>query len=288
MAFLAAISAVAILTVVLGALLILAQRLLWVDEDPRIDRTCALLPHTNCGACGFAGCRAFAEALIRGHVSPAQCTVSSVAAQQRIAALLGVEVGRQARRVARLACAGGSNVARYRAHYRGLPSCRAAAQVGGGGKGCSWGCLGLGDCARACTFDAIHMGVHDLPVVDEQRCTACGDCVAVCPKDLFSLHPVEHRLWVACSSEAAGDGLLETCRVACTACGRCVMDAPAGLMVMHNNLPVVNYAGLHDTRAPIRRCPTGAIVWIEPDGTLVRGAESGHIVRQQPLPAAPS
>ncbi len=93
--------------------------------------------------------------------------------------------------MARLACAGGTNVARNRARYEGLESCRAAALVAGGGKGCFWGCLGLADCAVVCDFDAIRMDAHELPVVDEAKCTACGDCVEACPKDLFSIHPVE-------------------------------------------------------------------------------------------------
>lgn len=283
-----AISAMTALTVILAALLILAHRVLWVREDPRIETVFERLPHTNCGACGYAGCRDFAEAVAEGRAAPSQCTVSPPDALQHIAALLGIEVGVQIKRVARLACAGGSNVAPARARYRGLPSCRAAAQISGGDKACAWGCLGLGDCARACTFDAITMNVHDLPVVDEQRCTACGDCVETCPKDLFSLHPAEHRLWVACSNRAAGDDLVETCRVACTACGRCVADAPAGLMAMHDNLPKVDYAGPHDTRVPIERCPTGAIVWIEPDGNVSRGSESKRIVRTEPLSAVPT
>ena len=191
------VTAVAVLgglTFALASLLVLATRTLWVAEDPRIDAVEAMLPHANCGACGKPGCRAFAEALVGGGAAPAACTVSDDAGRARIAAYLGIAVGTAVKRVARLACAGGRNVARRHAHYSGPPSCRAAALVAGGGKGCFWGCLGYGDCAVACDFDAIRMNAHDLPVVDEALCTACGDCVAACPKDLFSIHPVEPRL----------------------------------------------------------------------------------------------
>jgi heterodisulfide reductase subunit A-like polyferredoxin len=102
------------------------------------------------------------------------------------------------KRVARLACAGGKHVAKMRAKYAGLSSCRAATVAGGGGKSCSWGCLGLGDCADVCDFDAITMDSHGLPVVDLVKCTACGDCVDICPKNLFSIHGVTHKLWMAC------------------------------------------------------------------------------------------
>ena len=274
------------LTFVLAALLVLANRRLHVEEDPRIDVVEDMLPHSNCGACGFPGCRVFAEALIAGDTVPAECTVSDPAGRERIATFLGVDVGQAERRVARLACAGASNVSRNHAHYAGMASCRGAALVAGGGKGCFWGCLGVGDCEAACDFDAIRMDSR-LPVVDEDACTACGDCVEVCPKDLFSLHPVSHRLWVACSSLEAGDELLEDCAVGCTACGRCEMDGP-GLVTMKDNLPVVDYGGSHDTRVPIERCPTGAIVWIDSTDGPQRGAAAPRVIRREPLRDAPT
>jgi electron transport complex protein RnfB len=150
-------------------------------------------------------------------------------------------MGEVEKQVARLACAGGSHVARQRANYKGLGTCRAAATVSGGGKACAWGCLGLGDCEVVCDFDAITMNQFGLPVVDVDKCTACGDCVDVCPKDLFSLQPVSHKLWVACKSRADGDAEAQ-CEVACTACGKCVMDAAPGLIRLDNNLAVIDYA----------------------------------------------
>jgi Na+-translocating ferredoxin:NAD+ oxidoreductase RNF subunit RnfB len=275
------------LTFALASLLVLANRRLHVEEDPRIDIVEDLLPHTNCGACGWPGCRPFAEALVQGEALPGKCTVSNDEGRERIAAFLGVDVGAEEKRVARLACAGGANVARNHARYDGLLSCRAAAQVAGGGKGCFWGCLGLADCETACDFDAIRMDAQGLPVVDEDLCTACGDCVEACPKDLFSLHPVSHRLWVPCSSLEAGDELLEDCEVACTACGRCALDAP-GLVEMKNNLAVVDYSRRHDTQVPIQRCPTGAIVWIDAKVGPVKGPAATKIIRKGPLSDAPT
>ena len=287
MLVLTSIGALGGLSLLLVTLLVLAHRKLHVDEDPRIDEVEQMLPHANCGACGFPGCRPFAEALVTGAASPGKCSVSTDDGRARIAAFLGVDVGAEEKRVARLACAGGSNVARNRAHYEGLESCRAAAQVAGGGKGCFWGCLGLADCAVVCDFDAIRMNAHALPVVDEAQCTACGDCVEACPKDLFSIHPVSHRLWVACRSLEAGDELLADCEVACTACGRCAMDAP-GLITMTNNLPVVDYTRNHATQVPIQRCPTGAIVWLDPKSGPVKGADARKVIRQGALRDLPT
>jgi Na+-translocating ferredoxin:NAD+ oxidoreductase RNF subunit RnfB len=273
------------ITLALAVILVLVNKKLFVPEDPRIDIVEELLPSTNCGACGYPGCRAFSEALVGGEALPGKCTVSSDEGRAEIATFLGVDVGAEEKVVARLACAGGFNVSRKRAYYEGLDTCLAASHVGGGGKSCYWGCLGLSDCEVICDFDAITMNEYNLPVVDEEKCTACGDCVAVCPKDLFSLHPVSHRLWVACKNLEAGDEILEDCEVACTACARCVMDAPGDLIAMENNLPVVDYNQNHDTKKPIQRCPTGAIIWLDKDGP-VYGQETRKVLRKLPLPAA--
>lgn len=280
MTILTALLALGSLTLILAIMLVVANQKLYVYEDPRIDTVEEMLPHANCGACGYPGCRPFAEALVSGEALPGKCTVSSEEGRQAIAEYLGVAMGAEEKRVARLACAGGTNVAINRAEYRGIDSCQAAALVSGGGKGCFWGCLGHGDCEVVCDFDAIDMNEHGLPVVDVEKCTACGDCVEVCPKDLFSLQPVSHRLWVACKNLEAGNGILEECQVACTACGKCAMDAPGDLITMKHNLPVIDYSENHNTQAPIQRCPTGAIVWLDDDGIAIKGIESKKIVRK--------
>jgi RnfABCDGE-type electron transport complex B subunit len=282
-----AIGAIGGLTVLLATLLVIANQKLYVEEDPRIDVVEDMLPHANCGACGQPGCRPFAEVLVLGQSLPGKCTVSDEAGRVQIAEFLGVDVGSEEKRVARLACAGGTNVARNHAHYDGVKTCAAATQVAGGGKGCFWGCLGLDDCYKACDFDAITMNAHSLPVVDEDKCTACGDCVVACPKDLFSLHLASHRLWVNCSSLEAGDEQLEDCEVACTACARCEMDGP-GLVRMEGSLPVIDYERNHSTQNPIQRCPTGAIVWIDPRAGIIKGPDAKKIIRRGVRPDAPT
>jgi H+/Na+-translocating ferredoxin:NAD+ oxidoreductase subunit B len=273
------------LGLLLAAVIVLANRRLFVDEDPRIAIVEEMLPHANCGACGTAGCRAFAEKLVQGELLPSKCTVNTKSMNQAIANYLGVELGVQEKRVAMLACAGGNNVARVRAAYSGVETCRAAALVSGGGKGCVWGCLGLGDCAEVCDFHAITLDTHGLPVVDASKCTACGDCVEICPRNLFSLHPISHRLWVACMSEEQGEQAEAECEVICTACGRCVVDSPPGLISIENNLAVIDYTR-NELASPhaIERCPTGAIVWLKDDMTVCKGKEAKKITRQNALP----
>ncbi len=248
---------------VFAVFIALANRRLWVWEDPRIDAVAAMLPNANCGACGLPGCRAFAEQAVAGRIAPSQCTVGSDDSHKAIAEFLGVDAGSAVRRVARLQCAGGYDVAASQAEYRGLASCAAAAAVAGGGKGCAWGCLGLADCERVCDFDAIAMSDTGLPVVDPVKCTACGDCVTACPKGLFTLLPVDYQLLVQCKNLLGGDAVLEQCKVACTACGKCVQDAAPGLISVASGVAVVNYdMNAQADRHAVERCPTGAIVWL--------------------------
>lgn len=247
-----------------GLLIALANRRFRVIEDPRLRAALERLPGTNCGACGYPGCQGFADGLLAGDIQPASCTNLSGDEILDLAGFLGVEAGEANRTVARLLCAGGDDVAPRLADYRGLQTCAAATAVAGGGKACSWGCLGLADCELACTFHAIGMSPTALPVVDPALCTACGDCVEACPKDLFTLMPVEQKLIVQCRSLLEGETAEAACRVACTGCERCAADAREGLIEIVDGLARIDYqknelAG----EEALARCPTGAIVWVE-------------------------
>lgn len=258
------ISILAGVGLVFAILIALAYWRLRVYEDPRIDVVTSMLPGANCGACGFPGCRGFAEQAVLGKVKPAGCNVVSDDGAAAIAKYLGVDAGAANRRVARLLCAGGTNVAVQQAEYRGLSSCAAAAAVAGGGKACVWGCLGYGDCRVVCEFDAITMLPNGLPQVDPARCTACGDCVDACPKGLLQILPLDQHLLVQCRSLIEGDEVLASCTVACTTCGKCVMDAAPGLVSIDSGVAVVNYdKNALASPSATRRCPTGAIVWLD-------------------------
>ena len=246
-----------------GFVIAMVNRKFRVWEDPRIVDVEELLPNTNCGACSRPGCRAFAEAVVAGEQQPSDCTVMSPDAVEDVAAYLGVDAGEANKRVARLLCAGGSKEAHRNADYNGFDSCKAAAAVAGGGKGCSWGCLGLRDCEKVCLLDAIYMNEDDLPVVIPEKCTACNDCVETCPKDLFVLMPMDQKLIVQCRNLVHGDAAEAMCSVACNACSRCVADAQPGLIEMIDNLAVIDYEknALAEPGAT-SRCPTDAIVWV--------------------------
>lgn len=259
---LVAIAIVGGVGLVFGTLIALAQSRLRVWEDPRIDEVTTMLPGANCGACGQPGCRAFAESLVSGAAVPATCTVMSPDMRADVATFLGVDVGAAIQRVARIMCAGGTDVAPRRAAYDGLASCAAATAVSNGDRACAWGCLGHGDCAVACTFDAIVMNDVDLPVVDPELCTACGDCVEACPRGLFTIEPIDQHLFVQCRNLLSGEAATSVCSVACNACGRCAQDAPAAVTI-ERGLAVVHPESLTDASiAAIERCPTSAIVWL--------------------------
>jgi electron transport complex protein RnfB len=247
-----------------GGLIAVAHRFLHVWEDPRIAGVRELLPGTDCGACGQPGCFGFAQSVVGGEIEPAGCTVMGPDETARVADYLGVDVGTAQRRVARLLCAGGSHTALQRARYQGLSTCEAAAAVASGGKGCTWGCLGLADCAEVCDFHAITMSADGLPVVAPERCTACGDCVDVCPKQLFALMPVEQGLIVQCRSELEGEEAEALCSAACTGCGKCAQDAAPGVIEIVRGLAVIDEARSEETGPEVtERCPTAAITWVE-------------------------
>jgi len=247
-----------------GFLIAMANKKFYVWEDPRINEVEQLLPNSNCGACGQPGCRAFAEGLVNGKLQPSGCTVMGAEDINDVASYLGVDAGQASKRVARLLCAGGKDEAARNSDYAGLETCKAAAAIAGGGKACNWGCLGLGDCERACLLDAIFMNDDLLPVVIPDLCTACSDCVVACPKDLFQLMPIEQKLIVQCKNLLKGDAAEDLCSVACNTCNRCVADSEPGVIDIIDNLAVINYA-MNELTSPkaTERCPTGAIVWVE-------------------------
>lgn len=239
--------------------LVLAYKRLRVEEDPRVEKVSEALPQANCGACGFSGCRAFAEAVVKGKAEANGCPVGGSGVAQEVAAILGIKAGEVIQKVARLHCRGTQQAAKERGTYLGITTCHASHLLGGN-KQCSYGCLGYGDCVQACLFDAMLMGKEGLPVVDENKCTACGKCVDACPRNLLELHPLSQNVIVFCRSEDRGPTARKVCKNACIACGICARACPDAI-AMENNLAVItDYKKIDPEKIPdIEKCPTDAI-----------------------------
>ena len=249
------------LAVAFALFLLAAYKRFAVEEDQRVAEITERLPGANCGACGFAGCRQYAEAVVKGDAEANRCTPGGSAVSGSIAKIMGIEEVKIEPRVARVLCRGGEEEAGRRSKYRGVQTCRAAHYALGGDKLCVYGCLGFGDCTNVCPFDAIHMGQNRLPVVDDDTCTACGKCVAECPRGIIEIAPRNQRVFVFCKNHDRGPVAKKACTVACIGCSLCVKNGPEDALKMEDNLAVILDHKTVDAQAEATtaKCPTHAI-----------------------------
>jgi electron transport complex protein RnfB len=243
---------------IFGLGLALAARKFAVKQDPRVSKVEALLPGANCGGCGYAGCLAFARALVEGQASPYDCAPGGSETAGAVAEVLGLAKEERVPMVAVVACRGGDKV-ETKMEYLGLESCRAVTLLADNVKVCPYACIGLGDCVRACPFDAIHMENGSV-VVDETRCTGCGQCVEVCPKNVIHLVPKPQKVRVVCVSHDKGRSVKSICSVGCIACGLCAKNCPAQCIEMEDNIAVIDYEKCINCGICAAKCPTGSII----------------------------
>lgn len=270
-----AVLSLGLMGTVFGLALALAAKKFAIEQDPRQDTITGVLPGANCGGCGYPGCSGLAGAIVADKAPVDACPVGGPRVAAKVAAIMGVEAGAaRERKVARVFCQGGHDKCGSRFAYDGLADCKAANLVGGGPKACTYGCLGLGSCVSACTFDALYMGPDGLPVVDEEECTACGMCVSACPRGIIELVPVSQRVTVLCKSLAKGVDVRKTCKVGCIGCGLCVKACPAQAITMENNLAVIDPAKCDACGKCVEKCPTKCIVLRETKAGAERLAAS--------------
>ncbi|MDR3013346.1 MAG: RnfABCDGE type electron transport complex subunit B [Chitinispirillales bacterium] len=224
-----------------GVGLAIASKMLHVFVDPKISRILEALPGVNCGACGYPGCSAFAKAVAVGKAAAAGCTPGGEKTVANIADIMGISVSANEPMVAVIHCQGGKAEAKERAIYDGITDCHAAKLIGNGPKICPDGCLGRGSCAKACLFGAIKINENEIAVIDNEKCCGCGKCVPVCPRNIISLIPQVHKVYLACANRDKGAGVKKYCSVGCTACTLCVKATPSGAITMADNLPVLDY-----------------------------------------------
>lgn len=225
-------------------LYIVAQKF-QVFTDPRIEEVEEVLPSTNCGGCGFPGCRAFAEALVAAEdISDLHCPVGGNDVMKKVGTILGAEVEEKDPYIAVVKCSGSFENRKKTNIYDGAPNCKIAAQLYGGDTGCAYGCVGLGDCVEACDFEAMYMDENTgLPVILEDKCVACNACVVACPKDIIELWPKgrkSRRIYVACMNEEKGGIAKKYCSVACTGCEKCIAECRYDAIEVNNSLAVID------------------------------------------------
>lgn len=270
-----AVLAMAAFGILQGLLLGIAAKKFAVEVDPKVAEVEKVLPGTNCGACGFLGCEATAEAIIKGEAPIDACVAGGHEVAEKVAEIMGKEVvGKVEPQVAIANCGGGKDKVQMRYDYEGIDSCLAAQIVVGGPLGCSYGCLGFGDCAKACPFDALSMKKDHLPKVNEKKCTACGICVTTCPRGIMSLIPQSAPIAVLCNSKDKGKIVREACKVGCIACKICEKECPEEpkAIVAKDNLAVVDYAKCTGCLKCVEKCPTKCIINLK---TKVEAAKSG-------------
>lgn len=257
-AILTPIAVIGGLGLVFGLGLAFASKKFEVKADARVAEIRAVLPGANCAACGQTGCDAFAEGVIEGKCQANGCPVGGPEVAKKISAILGVEVGEVESKVARVLCGGTTETCRSKFDYAGIEDCAAAAALHGGPSSCSYGCVGLGNCVKACPFGAIVVE-NGLAKVIQSKCTGCSKCVAACPKRIIELVNVCCEYTVQCSSLDKGNIVRQNCSVGCIGCGRCAKVCPEGAITVNGTLAKIDSALCKNCGECIKTCPTKSI-----------------------------
>jgi len=264
--------ALAVLGTVFAALLSVSYRFLAVKGDPKLELFMSILPGSNCGACGHAGCLGYAETLVKEGAEPTGCLAGGPIVAARLAEAMGVSVKAQEELVAFVACRAGRKIAKMKYDYVGVDNCQAASLLFGGDKCCDYGCIGLGSCVRVCPFDAITVTEEGLSVVDSAKCRACQKCVKACPRKLISMVPKNQTVLVACKNLDKGKRAKEVCSMACIACRICEKNCPEKAITVVNNLAVIDYAKCTRCGICVEKCPQESIILLPAGQTVAAQA----------------
>lgn len=230
-----------------------------VEVDERVTRVRETLGGANCGACGYAGCDAFADAVVKGEAPANGCTPGGLKTAKAIGGIMGLAVTASEPMVARVRCQGTPDHVSPRYDYTGLPTCRAAAAMSGGPKMCEFGCLGLGDCMHNCAFGAIKLE-NGVAVIDDDVCTGCGVCVKTCPRSVITLTPKSKTVAVLCRNKAIGRIARLQCKTACVGCKRCEKNCPSDSIHVVDGVAEINPDTCTRCGACVEGCPMHCIV----------------------------
>ena len=247
------------IALILGVLLALISHFFAVPENETVKAVRACLPGVNCGACGYKGCDDYAAAVAEGSAAPNLCVPGAEATAKELGEILGVEVEAPEDVVAYVHCNGNCEATTKKAAYDGISTCKAASMLYAGPDACRFGCLGLGDCAKACPADAICLK-DGIAHVDTSRCLGCGLCATICPKHIISMIPQETEAAVMCSNTEKGADARKACKNACIGCMKCKKVCPHDAITVTNNLAKIDYDKCEGCGVCVEKCPRKSIV----------------------------
>jgi electron transport complex protein RnfB len=259
------ISILSLLGFIFALILYIVAQKFKVIEDPRIDAVHEVLPATNCGGCGFAGCRNFAEELVKTEsLNGFNCPVGGNEVMEKVAQILGREAVPADPMVAVILCQGTPEQRARTSRYNGVKDCRIAHNLYIGETDCAYGCIGFGDCINACTFDAIYMDqVTGLPVIIDEKCVGCGLCLKICPRNIIELRKKakkDRKIYVACVNCDKGGPARRACKVACIACNKCYNVCQFDAITISDNLAYIDALKCTFCRKCVEECPTNSII----------------------------
>ena len=248
----------ALIGVVVGIILGISGNRLRAKSGGIVEKLTTILPGTDCGACGFSSCEAFAESLAVKSVRPNKCSLADTATIVQLARMSGQKALRTQRMRAQIMCSGTSDLAPKKFKYDGIMDCVSVAQLGTGDKACPYGCLGYGTCVKTCPFNAIKVE-NGVAVVEYEKCIGCGLCADACPKHLIRMVPYDSEYWVGCHARSKGDIVKSYCGVGCIGCGICEENCSVDAIKLVNNLASIDYKKCIQCGTCFEKCPRSSI-----------------------------
>jgi Na+-translocating ferredoxin:NAD+ oxidoreductase RNF subunit RnfB len=248
------------LGVLFGLGLGMASKVFAIKTDPKVDEIESLLAGANCGACGFAGCRNFAEALVKGKTGLKNCAPTETGSMRMIAKLMGQNLEEKEKEIAVVYCQGGLKETEKDFYYQGISDCHAALLFGVGDKRCQYSCLGYGSCVKVCPFEAIFINNNGLPVVNKEKCVGCGECTNICPRKIIKQARMKSVVHILCSSHDKGAVVRKICKVGCIGCARCVKVCPKEAISLTDSLAIIDYKKCINCGLCVKECPTKTII----------------------------
>ncbi len=257
------IAVLGVLGALFGAILAFASKIFHVEVDPKQAAVRECLAGANCGGCGYPGCDGYAAAVAKGEAPTNRCVAGGAETAAKIAEVMGVSASNVEKMVAFVPCSGTDGHAELRFNYTGPQDCRAAMLFGGkSNKTCTFACIGLGNCVKACPFDAIHI-VDGVAKVDREKCVGCGTCVDTCPKSIIKLLPASQRVMPACGNHDKGAKVMKMCDNGCIGCMKCQRECPSDAITVLENLAVVDASKCVACGHCAEICPRHIINWFE-------------------------